>query len=220
MIRIRNVHSLTRGFTRGAMLARTGSSSAAPCMAAAVAAAASSATTSAAPAVRLQSRGFAATVASKEAAMAKIQGYHDELLGCNWGDYLELVHNVPFLEAELESLEKAVEPFKGDAEVKAKLDYVLMATDAMYACEDVRDHANELLELMTRKTGILGMGINAGEDIENKDEQAKMLCDRYEALLKEYPEMKPKIEQSVGHGLAILRMKHKFKHPAGHRFFY
>ncbi len=35
---------------------------------------------------------------------------------------------------------------------------------------------NEILELMTRKTGILGMGINAGPSIDNMDEQAEMLC--------------------------------------------
>merc|ERR1712194_429173 len=131
------------------------------------------------------------------------------------------VHNVPFLEAELESIQKNAAPFgPSDPEVGPKMEYILTATDAMYACEDVRDHVNELLELMTRKTGILGMGINAGEDIANKDEQAQLVSDRYMELLKEYPDLKPKVEQSVGHGLAILRMKHKFKHPMGHRFFY
>lgn len=157
---------------------------------------------------------------SKQAVTDTLQNYHDELLGCNWGDYLELVQNGPFFEAEFEKLEQQMQPFLNDPELGPKYNYVCMATDAMYACEDVRDHTNELLELMTRKTGILGMGINAGEGIENMDEQAQMIGDRYTELLKEFPEMKPKIEQCVGHGMAILRMKHKFKHPSGHRFFY
>ncbi len=42
----------------------------------------------------------------------------------------------------------------------------------------------------------------------------------YTNLLDAYPEFKPKIEQSVGHGLAILRMKHKFAFSSQYRFFY
>eukprot|EP00392_Amoebophrya_sp_AT5.2_P011479 g11558.t1 len=79
-----------------------------------------------------------------------------------------------------------MEPYLKDEEIKKKYDYCLQATDCMYACEDVRDHINEVLELMTRKTGVLGMGINAGEPVENLTEQAEMLNKQYEGLLKAY----------------------------------
>lgn len=168
-----------------------------------------------------QSRSYyTVEVLSRDQVSDRVQTFHDELLGCNWGDYLEFVHNVPFFEAELERIHKHVGPYLNDPELGPKFDYCLMAFDALYACEDIRDHTNELLELMTRKTGILGMGINAGEPIDNIDEQCEMLAKAYADVLKQYPEMKPKIEQCVGHGLAILRMKHKFAHPEGHRFFY
>ncbi|CAD7950388.1 unnamed protein product [Amoebophrya sp. A120] len=157
---------------------------------------------------------------SKPEVTKKLQNYHDQLLGTNWGDYLELVHNEPFLSAELESIADEMGPYMKDTELGPKYQYALQATDCMYACEDVRDHLNEILELMTRKTGVLGMGINAGEPVENLTEQAEMLNNEYEKLLKQYPDFKPKVEQSVGHGLAILRMKHKFAFSSGHRFFY
>lgn len=163
-------------------------------------------------------RAFAS--GDKSATLDKIQEVHDQMLGCNWGDYLELVHNEPFWSAEMASLEGDMGGLLGDKDVKAKWDYLSKATDCMYACEDVRDHINEILELMTRKTGILGMGINAGEEISNMEEQTQMLTKRYEELKAEFPDFKPKIEQSVGHGLAILRMKYKFPMPGGHRFFY
>lgn len=167
---------------------------------------------------KIAARSFA--TADKSAVMEKIQNVHDQMLGTNWGDYLDLVHNEPFWTAEMASIEPMLAQAGNDADLKKKWDYVLKATDCMYACEDVRDHINEILELMTRKTGVLGMGINAGEDIDNMDEQAAMLTKRYEELKTEFPDFKPKIEQSVGHGLAILRMKYKFPMPGGHRFFY
>jgi len=168
-----------------------------------------------------QTRSFLATaVSTKEDVASRLQNFHDQIFGTNWGDYLELVHNVPFWEAELETLSQAVEPYKADPALGEKMQYCLKGLDCMYACEDVRDHTNEILELMTRKTGIMGMGINSGPQISNMDEQCEMLVKQYQVLLEQYPDYKPKIEQSVGHGLAILRMKHKFPHPAGHRFFY
>lgn len=157
----------------------------------------------------------------KSVVQSKIQEVHDQMLGTNWGDYLDLVQNEVFWTAELEVLDKVIKTDAKDPETMKKWDYLQKATDCMYACEDVRDHINELLELSTRKTGILGMGLAAPvDDIENMSEQAEMLTNRYQDLLKEYPDFKPKIEQSVGHGLALLRMKHKFAFPGGHRFFY
>ena len=56
--------------------------------------------------------------------------------------------------------------------------------------------------------------------IENMDEHAKLCSEAYAKLLDKHPTMKPKIEQTVGHGLAILRSKHKFRFAADHRYFY
>lgn len=160
-------------------------------------------------------RTFAAT---REGAKGQLDRYHDELLGLNWGDYLELMLNVPFLEAELDSLNSNMNAYVGDADLKEKYEYVLRATDCMYACEDVRDHINELFEVMTRSGGILNIGLMASEKIDNLEENVVKLAEEYDVLLKTYPEFKPKIEQSVGHGLAVMRQKYKFSFKNAHRF--
>lgn len=157
---------------------------------------------------------------SREEVDQQLQRYHDELLGTNWGDYLELVHNVPFWESELEKLLKAANPYLNDPDMGPRMDYVLQATDCLYACEDVRDHINELLELKTRSNGLMNMGIGAEPDVANLDAQLQLAAAEYDSLLERYPEMKPKIEQCVGHGLAIVRMKHKFSWSSKYRFFY
>ena len=47
------------------------------------------------------------------------------------------------------------------------------------------------------------------------------IVDNYEKLKKVYPNFKPKVEQTVGHGLAILRMKHKtVDFSSRYRFFF
>lgn len=169
----------------------------------------------------IATRSYTTTaVHNKGEVQEKLNEYHDQLLGANWGDYLELVHNGPFWAAERVKLNECMDPFLNDPEMGPKYDYCLKATDCMYACEDVRDHINEILELMTRKTGILGMGINGGPEVSNMDAQCEMLVKAYGQVMTDYPEFKPKIEQSVGHGLAILRMKHKFPFTGGHRFFF
>lgn len=157
---------------------------------------------------------------SKDEVDLKLARFHDEMLGTNWGDYLELVQNVPFWEAELEQLLNVAKPYMQDSEMGPRLEYCLMAVDCMYACEDVRDHINEILELKTRNSGLMNMGIGADPPLDNFDEQAAACAAEYEELLKRYPEMKPKIEQCVGHGLAILRMKYKFDWKQKYRFFY
>merc|ERR1711953_1526328 len=88
--------------------------------------------------------------------------------------------------------------------------------NVLYRCEDVRDHLNELAELATRASGLMGTGYAPGEKVENMDEHAKLCAQTYETLLSEYPDFKPKIEQTVGHGLAVLRQKHKYKFSSMH----
>jgi hypothetical protein len=135
---------------------------------------------------------------------------------------LELVQNQPFFEAELEKITGQCDPYLNDPEIGPKYDYVVKAMDCMYACEDVRDHTNEILECMTRAGGVMNIGIMAGPklSVENKQENADALAAEYEQLLERYPDFKPKIEQCVGHGLAILRTKHKFQFSSKYRFFF
>eukprot|EP00439_Symbiodinium_sp_Y106_P042916 s6638_g5.t1 len=119
----------------------------------------------------------------------------------------------------------------------------------MFGCasaQDVRDHLNELAELATRASGFMGTGFAAEEKVENMDEHAKQASEVYDKtlgvkharssgvergqlldpicviprMLEKHPDFKPKIEQTVGHGLAILRQKHKFKFGSMHRYFY
>lgn len=156
--------------------------------------------------------------ASRDVVKQRLDRYHDELFGTNWGDYVETMQNAPFLEAELDQLNQAMSGFVGDAELKEKYEYCLQGTDAFYACEDVRDHINELFEVMTRSGGVMNIGLMAGEPLGNLEENAVKLADEYQSLLDTYPQMKPKIEQSVGHGLAIMRQKHKFAFRNAHRF--
>merc|ERR1712187_453473 len=92
--------------------------------------------------------------------------------------------------------------------------------DVLYQCEDVRDHLNELAEMVTRSSGLMGTGYAAEEKVDNMEDHAVLCAKAYDKLLADHPSLKPKIEQSVGHGLAILRSKHKFKFSSMHRYFY
>merc|ERR1712086_434893 len=141
-------------------------------------------------------------------------------ISANWADYLYLVYNVPFWEAELEKLQECMQPYLGDADMGAKYTEVQEMMDVMYQCEDVRDHLNELAELVTRASGLMGTGYAPGEKVDNMDENAKACGEAYDALLKKHPHFKPKIEQTVGHGLAVLRSKHKFRFSSVYRYFY
>merc|ERR1712066_402497 len=78
------------------------------------------------PTQNISVRTFAAT---KTEMTSMLSNYHDQLLGTNWGDYLELVHNEPFLTAELEAIEEDIEPYMKDADIKQKYDYCMKATD-------------------------------------------------------------------------------------------
>merc|ERR1711957_426715 len=113
--------------------------------------------------------------------------------------------------AELEKLTSIVQPYLHEDDVGKKFNEVQELMDVLYQCEDIRDHLNELAELATRASGLMGTGYSAGEKVENMDEHAQACGEAYDRLLAKHPDFKPKIEQTVGHGLAILRQKHKFK---------
>eukprot|EP00933_Yihiella_yeosuensis_P068942 TRINITY_DN7500_c0_g3_i1.p2 TRINITY_DN7500_c0_g3~~TRINITY_DN7500_c0_g3_i1.p2 ORF type:complete len:209 (-),score=58.15 TRINITY_DN7500_c0_g3_i1:177-803(-) len=156
----------------------------------------------------------------RESVLSQLEEYHSTVLSANWADYLHLVYNVPFWEAELEKLNTIVQPYLHEPEVGAKYSEVQEMMDVLYQCEDVRDHTNELCELATRASGFMGTGFAAEEKVENLDEHAKLLSESYTKILEKHPQFKPKIEQTIGHGLAILRSKHKFNFGSMHRYFY
>merc|ERR1712232_197931 len=157
---------------------------------------------------------------SRDEVVEKLDAFYGEVLGANWADYLYLVYNVPFWEAELERVTSIVQPYLYEPEVGDKFKELQECFDVLYQCEDVRDHLNELAELGTRSSGLMGTGYAPGEKIENMDENAIACGEAYDALLKKHPNFKPKIEQTVGHGLAILRSKHKFRFSSVYRYFY
>merc|ERR1711865_1009100 len=137
---------------------------------------------------------------SREEVLEKLDNYHGEVLSANWADYLYLVYNGPFWEAELEKLNTLVQPYLHEAEVGKKF--------------------SQVQEMKTRASGFMGTGFSPAPVIENMDEHAKLCGEAYSNLLDKHPTFKPKIEQTVGHGLAILRSKHKFRFAADHRYFY
>jgi len=167
-------------------------------------------------------RSYIATVAryDRDEVMAKLDEFQSTVISANWADYLYLVYNVPFWEAEMETLTTVVQPYLHDQAVGTKFSEVQELMDVLYKCEDVRDHINELAELATRASGFMGTGFAAEEKVENMDDHAKLAAETYNALLDKHPSYKPKIEQTVGHGLAVLRQKHKFKFGSMHRYFF
>lgn len=152
--------------------------------------------------------------------LSLLDEYHATVMSTNWADYLTLVYSVPFWEAEFEKLNSLVQPYLHEPDVGSKYKQVQEMMDVYYQCEDVRDHLNELAELCTRASGFMGTGFAAEEKVENLDEHAKVAAESYEKILEKHPDFKPKIEQTIGHGLAILRQKHKFKFGSMHRYFY
>mmetsp|Transcript_78636 Transcript_78636/g.124174 ORF Transcript_78636/g.124174 Transcript_78636/m.124174 type:complete len:210 (+) Transcript_78636:78-707(+) len=157
---------------------------------------------------------------SRDEVLERLDKFHCEVLSANWADYLYLVYNGPFWEAELEKLTTIVQPYLHEKTVGAKFTSIQEMMDVLYQCEDVRDHLNELAEMKTRASGFMGTGFSPAPQIENMDEHAKLCSEAYANLLQKHPDFKPKIEQTVGHGLAILRSKHKFRFAADHRYFY
>jgi hypothetical protein len=127
---------------------------------------------------------------------------------------------MPFWDAELENVDHMVEAYHQDPDIGDKVRETHRLFDCLLASEDVRDHINELIELSTRTSGIMGTGFGGMEKMENIDEHLDHCVSGYEGLIAKYPEYKPKIEQSVGHGMAILRSKYKFDYKGMHRFFF
>jgi hypothetical protein len=156
----------------------------------------------------------------REEVIERLSSLHDGVRASNWGDCVNLVLNVPFWDAELEKVDHMVEPYHQDVEIGTMLRETHRLFDCLFASEDVRDHVNELIEISTRKSGIMGTGYLGAEGLDNAAEHIQHCIKAYEGLLDKYPDFKPKIEQSVGHGLAILRSKYKFDYPSMHRFFY
>merc|ERR1719401_316194 len=156
---------------------------------------------------------------SRDDVVDKLERFNSEVCSANWADYLYLVYNVPFWEAEMEALQPLALGHP-DGLVGKKFNQVQELMDVLYQCEDVRDHINELCELATRASGFMGTGIAAEDKVENMDEHAEHCARAYQVLLDKHPGYKPKIEQTVGHGLAILRSKHKFKFGSMHRYFF
>merc|ERR1719469_1795401 len=157
---------------------------------------------------------------NRDEVLEKLNAFHAEVYSTNWADYLNLVYSGPFWEAEFEKLTTIVQPYLHEPEVGGKWAETQELMDVLYQCEDVRDHLNELAELATRASGLMGSGYNAGEKVENMGENAQHCAVAYDSLLKKHPNFKPKIEQTVGHGLAILRAKHKFNWSTMYRFFF
>merc|ERR1712232_1089061 len=122
--------------------------------------------------------------------------------------------------AELERLNTIVQPYMHGEGMGGKFKETQEMMDVLYQCEDVRDHLNELAEMATRASGFMGTGWQAEERIENMDDHAEACIAAYEKLSAKHPDFKPKIEQTVGHGLAVLRQKHKFKWGTMHRYFF
>lgn len=157
---------------------------------------------------------------TRDEVAEKVSEFHAEVFSANWGDYLYLVYNMPFWEAEFEKLSTVAQPYLHEKAIGGTWSEVQEMMDCLYQCEDVRDHLNELAELVTRASGFMGTGIGAEEKVDNMDENAEACAKAYEAILAKHPSFKPKIEQSIGHGLAILRQKHKFKWGTMHRYFF
>ncbi len=157
---------------------------------------------------------------TRDEVLTMLDEYHATVMSANWADYLNLVYSVPFWEVEMERLTTHVQSYLHEPTVGAKFGQVQEMMDVLYQCEDVRDHINELAELATRASGFMGTGYAAEEKVENIEEHAQLCAMTYDKLLTKHPDFKPKIEQTVGHGLAILRQKHKFKWGTMHRYFF
>eukprot|EP00930_Biecheleria_cincta_P077139 TRINITY_DN64406_c0_g1_i1.p1 TRINITY_DN64406_c0_g1~~TRINITY_DN64406_c0_g1_i1.p1 ORF type:complete len:223 (+),score=58.24 TRINITY_DN64406_c0_g1_i1:57-725(+) len=163
----------------------------------------------------------AVSAGSPAEVLSRLQAFEAEVISANWADYLVLVYNMPFWEVQFEETQALATPLAlPGSPIAEKLAEVQELMDVLYQCEDVRDHVNELCELGTRASGFMGTGYMAEEKVENLEEHAKLCGQTYEALLSNHPNFKPKIEQTVGHGLAILRSKHKFKFSSMHRYFF
>eukprot|EP01054_Gregarina_sp_Poly1_P007003 Gregarina_sp_Poly_1__7002@NODE_380_length_9076_cov_204_162726_g313_i0_p6_GENE_NODE_380_length_9076_cov_204_162726_g313_i0NODE_380_length_9076_cov_204_162726_g313_i0_p6_ORF_typecomplete_len229_score17_40DUF4404/PF14357_6/1_8e04DUF4404/PF14357_6/1_8e04DUF4404/PF14357_6/0_044DUF724/PF05266_14/0_2_NODE_380_length_9076_cov_204_162726_g313_i07471433 len=149
---------------------------------------------------------------------SRVSSLTNAILATNWGDTFSLTLNVPFWEAEYESLHKQVRASPSlltDQEVARC--WVSLATllDLAFICEDLRDHLNELMEYLdrtsSRESGTL-------EKIANLDDHIKLALDRHTVIESKCPQYKSKVDESVGRGIELLRKRLKFSwkglHPA------
>jgi hypothetical protein len=171
----------------------------------------------------LSTRRFSALTVQRfdrEGVRTRLFNLHDAVVSANWADPVTLALDVPFWEAEADKVRNMVEPYLVDGEIGTKATDLNRAMDCLYACEDVRDFLNEVGEVGSRSTGVMGVGALSGPKVTNVDEIAEKVVENYEELKSRFPEFKAKIEQSVGHGLATLRTKHKFNYSQMHRYFF
>jgi hypothetical protein len=162
----------------------------------------------------------------------RLEKLNSQILNSNWENNVSLMLDVPFYELEMKRLEnKILKSSLFSQDVYDAANKVSRTFDVFYICEDVRDHINELIEVLWRSTGIMGAGAFAGPTIANLDDNTKALNESYENLLEKYPDVccftifklfqfKPKIEESVGHALSLLRSAHKFRFKDEHFFNY
>ena len=156
----------------------------------------------------------------RDTVSTRLNNLHDHILSSNWADPVSLALDVPFWEAETDKVITMVDPFLADPEIGQKAQQLNSMLDCFYSCEDTRDFLIEVGELGSRATGVMGTGFLSGEKVENVEEIAQAAVKRYEELIAKYPTFKPKIEQSVGHGIATLRSKSKFRYGEMHRYFF
>jgi hypothetical protein len=154
----------------------------------------------------------------REEISLRLTNLESAVLGVNWGDYFVLIQDQPFWEAELEKLDHYCQPYLSDPEIGPKLQRVHKMFDCLAQLEDCRDYMNEIGEVQTRASGLMGTGMFAGEKIDNLEEAQKHCAKFYDEMLEKYPDYKPKVEQVIGHGLAILRQKAKFRFDSMHRY--
>ena len=171
---------------------------------------------------RTVSRSIALTVQrfDRDSVSDRLNKLHDHILSSNWADPVNLALDVPFWEAEADRVVAMVDPFLADPEIGAKAAQLNQMLDCFYSCEDARDFLIEVGEIGSRSTGVMGTGFMAGSKVENFEEVGEAVVKRYDELVQKYPTFKPKIEQSIGHGLATLRSKAKFRYGEMHRYFF
>jgi hypothetical protein len=156
----------------------------------------------------------------KEEVSDRLDRLYAEVAGSNWGDYFNIVMDGPFWQAELEQLDHYCQPYLADPEIGAKMKKLHEMFDCMEQLTDARDFMNEMGELCTRASGFMGTGLNPAPKVENLEEIQIHCAQFYEEMLVKYPDFKPKTEQVLGHGLAVLRQKGKFRFDQMHRYMF
>eukprot|EP01055_Gregarina_sp_Pseudo9_P001482 Gregarina_sp_Pseudo_9__1481@NODE_19_length_5871_cov_29_635631_g17_i0_p3_GENE_NODE_19_length_5871_cov_29_635631_g17_i0NODE_19_length_5871_cov_29_635631_g17_i0_p3_ORF_typecomplete_len221_score57_39_NODE_19_length_5871_cov_29_635631_g17_i027803442 len=150
----------------------------------------------------------------------KVTELTNVILKANWGDTFNLTLNVPFWESEFEELHRQVRatpPLLADAQVARCWVSLSTVLDLMFICEDLRDHLNELMEYMDRTTS---REQGPSEKISNLSEHVRVALDRYDLMESKCPRFKPKIDESVGRGIELLRKRAKFDWKGLHAAYY